>query len=75
MNGLLYPKKAATTAVNEYGDGAVTPKTFISGGTGSGTGTGPTVSSRVYPKGKARVVGTMNPQKVPISTIYVGGVD
>jgi len=73
MNGLQYPKKSAADATNEFGDGDLRKVAPVTGGTS--TSTGPTVSSRFYPKGKARVIGTMNPQKVPATKIYVGGID
>ena len=73
MNGLLYPKKSATDATNEYGDGDLRHVPPVTAG-GLST-SGPTGSSRSYPKGARRVIGTMNPQKVPATKIYVGGVD
>jgi hypothetical protein len=77
MNGLLYPKKMGTTATNEYGDGDLRHVTPV---TGSSLGlTGPTVSSRSYPKkgpnGGVKLNSSFNPQKIAATKIYVGGVD
>ena len=44
---------------------------------GMSSGGGPTVSSRSYPKGSKpgdSQNAPFNPQKVPVTTIYVGGV-
>lgn len=77
MNGLQYPKKMGTTATNEYGDGDLR---HVPSPTGSSLNlTGPTVSSRSYPKkgpmGNVKMNSSFNPQKIAATKIYVGGID
>jgi hypothetical protein len=44
------------------------------GGGSGGNMSGPTGSSRMYPKGALRVNDSLNPMDCPTTTIYVGGV-
>lgn len=54
---------------------AAKPMSGAAHGGGSGDGSGPTGSSRSYPKGKGMPTRTdWNPQKVAATKIYVGGV-
>jgi hypothetical protein len=74
MNGMLYPKTSAGDSFDQYGDGTVRPTPGITGGTNPSSGP-TTMSTRFYPKGRTRLVTQMNPQKVAVTKIYVGGVD
>lgn len=74
MNGLLYPKTSAADATNEYGDGDLRHVTPVTGGTNPSSGP-TTMSTRFYPKGRVKLVNSFNPQKIPATKIYVGGVD
>lgn len=63
---------------DKSGEGKVTSSKAMSDtahGGGSGDGSGPTGSSRSYPKGKGSPHRTdFNPQKVKATDLYVGGV-
>jgi hypothetical protein len=47
---------------------------MIKGGGSGGNMSGPTGSSRSYPKGSLKLNDSLNPMDCPTTTIYVGGV-
>jgi len=70
-----YPKTSSGDSTNQYGDGALRSdsKQRVSGG--SGYSSGPTGSSRSYPKGsRINMSADFNPQKHACTDIYVGGI-
>ena len=78
MHGLVYPKTSSGDALkgDQYGEVDLKKATNVIEGGGKSSVSGPTTSPNSYPKGKAvsTDAGRMNPQKVPATTIYVGGV-
>lgn len=72
---LTYPKTSAGDSFNEYGMGPMRHDSAMAAKGGGSSTSGPTGSSRSYPKGsKVSLSNQMNPQKVPCTDIYVGGI-
>jgi hypothetical protein len=74
MNGLLYPKTSSQDSTNEFGDGDLRHVPGVTGGTNPSSGP-TTMATRFYPKGRIKLNGSFNPQKIAVTKIYVGGID
>lgn len=75
---MAYPKASTGDSIKGDQPGEMAMRALTGRATGGGSSglSGPTISSRSYPKGSSvsKDAGRLNPQKVPVTGNYVGGV-